>query len=84
LVTLSRHKVLTFTVSGVLIACSFVNTYYILPRFRREECSPGNPNACEEASRLSRVLLWISIVIYGVGFFVAFLLGPILSKLDRS
>ena len=84
LVTLSRHRALTFTVSGALIACSFVNTYYILPRFRREQCSLDNPNACEEASRLSRVLLWISMVIYGVGFFVAFLLGPILSKLDRS
>jgi mercuric ion transport protein len=84
LVTLSRHKVLTFTVSGALIACSFVNTYYILPRFRIRECSPGNPNACAEASKLSRVLLWISMVIYAVGFFVAFLLGPILSKLDNA
>ena len=83
LVTLSRHKVLTFTISGVLIACSLVNTYYIVPRLRREECSPDNPNACAEASRLSRVLLWISIAIYTVGFFVAFLLGPILSKLDN-
>ena len=84
LVTLSRHKVLTFSVSGALIACSFVNTYYILPRFRREDCSPDNPNACAEASKLSRVLLWISMVIYAVGFFVAFLLGPILSKLDNA
>jgi mercuric ion transport protein len=84
LVALSRHKVLTFTVSGALIACSFVNTYYILPRFRRKECSPDNPNACTEASKLSRVLLWISMLIYAVGFFVAFLLGPILSKLDNA
>jgi mercuric ion transport protein len=84
LVTLSRHKLLTFTVSGVLIACSVVNTYYILPRFKSEECSPDNPTACAEASRLSRVLLWISIVIYAIGFFVAFLLGPILSKLDNA
>jgi hypothetical protein len=83
LVTLSRHKVLTFTISGVLIACSLVNTYYIVPRFRREGCSPDNPNACAEASRLGKVLLWISIAIYTVGFFVAFLLGPILSKLDN-
>jgi len=82
LVTLSRHKVLTFTISGVLIACSLVNTYFIVPRLRKEECSPDNPNACAEASRLSKVLLWISIAIYTVGFFVAFLLGPILSKLD--
>ena len=84
LVTLSRHKISTFAISGALIACSFVNTYYILPGFRRDECSPDNPNACAEASRLSKVLLGISIVIYAVGFFVAFLLGPILSKLDKT
>jgi mercuric ion transport protein len=84
LVTLSRHKLLTFTVSGALIACSFVNTYYIIPRFKPEECSPDNPNACAEASRLSRVLLWISMMIYAIGFFVALLLGPILSKLDNA
>jgi mercuric ion transport protein len=84
LVTLSRHKFLTFAISGILIACSFVNTYYIVPRIKREECSADNPTACAEASRLSRVLLWISMVIYAVGFFVAFLLGPILSKLDNA
>ena len=83
LVILSRHKIFTFAVSGTLIMCSFVNTYYIVPRLRREECNPENPNACAEASKLSRVLLWISIAIYAVGFFVAFLLGPILSKLDN-
>jgi len=84
LVTLSRHKDLTFSVSGVLIAVSFVNTYYVVPRLRKAECSPDNPNACADASRLSRVLIWVSAVIYAVGFFVAFVLGPILSRLDRA
>lgn len=84
LVALSRHKVLTFSVSGLLIACSFLNTYYIRPRLRPKECLPGSPNACVEASRLSRVLLWVSAVIYAIGFFVAFVIGPIFSKLDRA
>ena len=68
----------------VLVAWSFVNTYYIAPRLRTEECSPNNPNACEEAGKLSRVLLWVSAVIYAIGFFVAFVIGPILSKLDNT
>src|SRR5438445_8030875 len=51
LVTLSRHKQWTFSLSGVLIALSFVNTYYIAPRFRAEQCSPDDPTACEDASR---------------------------------
>jgi mercuric ion transport protein len=82
LAALSRHKILTFSISGVLVAASFLNTYYVLPRLRSAECLPGSPRACEEASKLSRILLWFSAVIYAVGFLVAFVLGPILSKLD--
>jgi mercuric ion transport protein len=82
LVTLSRHKAWTFCISGALIALSFVNTYYIVPRLRTQECSPDNPTGCAEASRISKILLWVSAVIYGVGFFVAYALGPILTKLD--
>jgi mercuric ion transport protein len=84
LVALSRHNILTFSISGALIACSFLNTYYILPRLTKRECSPDNPDACAEASRLSAVLLWASAAIYAVGFFVAFVLGPILSKIDNA
>ena len=84
LATLSRHKVLTFSISGALTACSFLNTYYILPRFRTQECDPANPTVCVEASRLSRILLWASAAIYAIGFFVAFVLGPILSRIDYA
>jgi len=84
LVTLSHYKLLTFFVSGVLITLSFVNTYYILPRLRAKQCSPDNPTACEDASRVSKALLWISAVIFAIGFFVAFVLGPLLAWLDRS
>lgn len=83
LVTLSHHKQWTFTVSGLLIAFGFVNMYVIAPRLKTNEaCAPGDP-ACGEASRLSRVVLWLSFGIYSVGFFVAYVLGPILTRLDR-
>lgn len=84
LVTLSRHKQWTFTVSGVLIALSFVNMYYISPRIRLKRCSADDPSACEEASKVSRVLLWVSASIYAVGVFVAYVLGPILARLDSG
>jgi mercuric ion transport protein len=84
LVTLSRHKQWTFVISGVLIALSFVNMYYIAPRMRPAECSPDDPLACAEASRLSKVLLWVSAGIYMIGIFVAYLLGPILTRLDGA
>ena len=84
LATLSRHKQWTFAVSGVLIVVSFVNMNYIAPRIRAKECSADNSSACDEASRLSRILLWVSSVIYAVGVFVAYVLGPILSRLDGA
>lgn len=85
LVSLSRHKSWTFTMSGVLIALSFIVTYAVAPRLRIEgaACDASDPSACGEASRLSRVLLWISAVIWCGGFFVAYLLGPILWRMDR-
>jgi hypothetical protein len=84
LVTLSRHKQWTFSISGVLIALSFINMYYVAPRIRAKECSADDPSACDEASKLSRVLLWVSAVIYTVGVFVAYVLGPILARLDGA
>jgi mercuric ion transport protein len=84
LVSLSRHKIWTFSLSGVLIALSFLVTYVIAPRLRADAnaCDAGNPAACGQASRLSRVLLWVSAAIWSCGFFVAYLLGPILERLD--
>jgi mercuric ion transport protein len=82
LVMLSHHKVVVFGISGVMIAASFVHMYVIAPRFL-QECAADDPAACVTASRFSRVLLWISAAIYGVGCFTAFVLGPILSRMDQ-
>ncbi len=84
LVSLSRHKVWTFSIAGTLIVCSFVMTYVIAPRLRDgEACEADDPTTCGEVSKLSRVLLWGSALIYSGGFFVAYLLGPILEHMDR-
>jgi mercuric ion transport protein len=83
LVTLSRHKQWTFSISGTLIALSFVNMYYVAPRVLKIQCRADDPSACEEASKLSKVLLWASASIYAVGVFVAYVLGPMLSKIDN-
>jgi hypothetical protein len=84
LVSFSRHKVWTFGIAGILIAGSFVMTYVIAPRLRKgEQCDADDPNTCGEVSKISRVILWCSALIYAGGFFVAYLLGPILVHLDR-
>jgi mercuric ion transport protein len=82
LVTLSRHKQWTFAISGLLIALAFVNMYVITPRLKAKTCDPGD-SACDDASKASKIVLWVSAAIYAVGFFVAYVLGPILTSLDR-
>ena len=83
LVSLSRHKIWVFTTAGLLIAMSFVMTYLIAPRLRQgEACGADDPTTCAEVSKLSKALLWGSAFIWSCGFFVAYLLGPILVRID--
>lgn len=84
LVTLSRHKVWVFGISGTLIALSFVNLYYLAPRLKAKAlaCPPDDPRACEVASSVSKVILWVAAAIYLSGFFVAYALGPLLERLS--
>ena len=84
LVSLSRHKIWTFGIAGTLIAMSFVMTYLITPRLHHgEACEADDPTACGEVSKISRVILWGSAIIWSCGLFVAYLLGPILEQMDR-
>jgi mercuric ion transport protein len=84
LVSLSRHKIWTFSIAGVLIAMSFVMTYLIAPRLQAgETCEADDPTTCGEVSKISRAILWGSAVIWSCGFFVAYLLAPILERIDH-
>src|SRR3954447_10557315 len=47
LVTLSRHKAWTFTISGTTIAASFIYSYWIAPRLKRQACAADDPAACD-------------------------------------
>ena len=84
LVKFSHHKTWTFGVAGTLIAASFVMTYVVAPRLRGgEACAADDPATCGEVSKVSKVVLWGSALIWSGGFFVAYLLGPILERMDR-
>jgi mercuric ion transport protein len=81
LITLSRHKNWTFTIAGLLIATNFFYVFLIAPKLRAttaETCPVDQPSSCGSASRVSRWILWFSAGVYLVGFFSAYLLGPIL------
>jgi hypothetical protein len=85
LVSLSHHKPWVFAISGALILLSFVQTYVIAPHLRSsaDTCATDDPS-CDRATRFSKIVLWISAVIYLIGFFTAYLLGPILTRMDRG
>ena len=84
LVDLSHHKHWVFIVAGLLISADFAYVYAIAPRLqmRSGACDPNDPTACQTATRFSRIVLWCSAVLYLVGCFTAFILGPLLVRLD--
>ena len=83
LVSLSRHKLWVFTLSGLLIAGNFYYVYHLAPRLQsRALACPIDDPRCRTASRFSRVVLGISAAIWLGGFVVAFALGPILWRFD--
>ncbi len=83
-VALSRHKFWVFVLAGTLIGANFAYVYYLAPRLRQqgEGCSFAGASACDTAGRVSRAILWVSAGIYFGGFFVAYILTPILRSLD--
>jgi len=42
------------------------------------------PHVIPSPSRLCKALLWFYAGIYSVGFFIAYALGPILTRLDKN
>lgn len=83
LVALSHHKQWVFLIAGLLIAASFVYVYRIAPQLKADgaTCSiETGPTACDTATRLSRIALWISAAIYVVGFLTAYVLGLVLAR----
>jgi hypothetical protein len=84
LVILSRHKNWVFAISGALIGSTFLYVHSLSPRLkaRGQACSiEQGPTACDTATQISRIALWLAVVVYAVGFFTAYLLAPILNRL---
>ncbi len=84
LVVMSHHKNWVFLVAGLLISGNFVYVYAIAPRLqaRTGACDQSDAGACQMASRFSRIVLWCSAVLYLIGCFTAYFLGPILVHFD--
>jgi hypothetical protein len=76
LVALSQYKVWLFTIAGILLAGAGVLQY----RARYAPCpaDPQQARACTQARKISAWIYWISVAIYAVGFFFAFIASVIM------
>lgn len=82
LVSLSHHKHWVFIVAGLLITGNYVYAYGVVPNLQMKSgaCDPNDPYACQTANRFSRIVLWCSAGLYMLGFFTAYILGPLLVR----
>ena len=79
LVTLSQHKVLVFAISGTLLSLSG----WLLYRSGRE--CPTDPTLaamCNKAEKWNRRIFRLSVALWGIGFFAAFLALPLQIWID--
>lgn len=75
LTALSEHKVVVFTIAGIMLSASAFMQW----RARYAPC-PADPlkaKSCARLRKISWTILIISIVIYSIGFFFAFLAADI-------
>jgi len=74
LIVLSQHKVWVFTLSGAMLGISGWLLY------RTGRSCPGDPELgalCERMHVWNQRIYWSSVVIWGAGFFAAYLALPI-------
>lgn len=76
LIILSKYKITVFTISGVLIIISGI----ILWRNRNAPCptKPEQAQVCMRIRRLNKYIYLLSIVLYVIGFFFAFIAAKVL------
>lgn len=76
LIALSAYKVYTFSVAGVLLLAAG----YMQWRARFAPCpvDPAQAKACTRLRRISASIYGLSVVLYAVGFFFAFVAAKVL------
>ena len=84
LVTLSRNKAWVFAASAIVIAGNLYYLYRMVPRalVTSGACPADDRVACARATRVSRVTLWVSVVLLVIGAVVAYALPFVLERID--
>lgn len=79
LITIAQHKIWVFTGSGALLLLSGWLMY------RSAQTCPADPElarVCARAQVWNRRIYWSAVVIWGIGFFAAYLALPLRIWLD--
>jgi len=80
LITLSAHKPWVFGISALLLAISGYMMY------RPNRACPSDPQLgalCEKSHRWNKIIFCLSLSLWGIGFFAAFLALPIQIWFER-
>ncbi len=74
LVTLSHYKHWTFSIAGIYL---LFTAWLIYRPGRSCPTDPELARLCQRADRMNRIVLWVAVGVYTVGFFFAFLWFPL-------
>lgn len=79
LISLSQHKVWVFVFSGLMLVIS--GWMMVRPN---QSCpvDPEKANICTNAKKWNKRVFWVSVIIWCIGFFAAFLALPLRMALD--
>ena len=71
LISISEHKPIVFCIAGLLLLGTGILRYIN----RNAPCpiDPATAKACTKLRNISKYIYWFSVIIYGVGFFFAFI-----------
>ena len=78
LMTLSEHKLWVFVISALLLFAA----WFVYNRNRACPVDPELAQLCQRAQKWNRRMLWVSVVIWSIGFFAAFLALPLRQWLE--
>ncbi|MBL4711269.1 MAG: hypothetical protein JKX75_02000 [Gammaproteobacteria bacterium] len=74
LIFLSLHKTWVFALSGFML---FVSGWFIYRPIKSCPTDPELARFCENLKRWNKSIFWVSVAIWGIGFFAAFVALPL-------
>lgn len=78
LIPISKYHNWIFLVAGILL---FVNGVSVLRPKGKVACTVTGGKGCDVAGGFSKRMFWFSIILYGIGFFFAYLYVPVVKLL---